>query len=121
MVPSLPLLSPESLVSVKEISDRKKTLIITAHDREHASREVLSFLKTIIQEKYTFTEEKKVKKDVSKKEKKKRKFYKYAIGQLIFGGTLVLASKIKMLLSINGSKMRTFSKHLFQRTEQHDD
>ena len=106
---------------MKEISGRKKTLIIAAHDREHASREVLSFLKTV-QEKYTFTEEKKVKKDVSKKKKKKkRKFYKHTIGQLTFGATLVLASKIKMLLSINGSKMRTFSKHLFQRTEQHDD
>ena len=71
MDPSLLLLSPESLVSVKEISGRKKTLIIAAHDREHASREVLSFLKTV-QEKYTFTEEKKVKKDVSKKKNKKK-------------------------------------------------
>ena len=71
MDPSLLLLSPESLVSVKEISGRKKILIIAAHDREHASREVLSFLKTV-QEKYTFTEEKKVKKDVSKKKKKKK-------------------------------------------------
>ena len=57
---------------MKEISGRKKTLIIAAHDREHASRDVLSFLKTV-QEKYTFTEEKKVKKDVSKKKKKKKK------------------------------------------------
>ena len=73
MDPSLLLLSPESLVSVKEISGRKKTLIIPAHDREHASRDVLSFLKTV-QEKYTFTEEKKVKKDVSKKKKKKGNF-----------------------------------------------
>ena len=60
---------------MKEISGRKKTLIIAAHDREHASRDVLSFLKTV-QEKYTFTEEKKVKKDVSKKKKKKKGNFK---------------------------------------------